>query len=159
MANTEMTTSMNAPLARPATFHTHAVRDTLSLGSEPQFFVKYSLERPHDTNLKKRIEAWRGIRGSYRFLASHRPYTYIHRPYFGHALDRALKLRVKQIRKLHPRNNTDTDTDVNPDTTYWHNLADQLRRVRDTSLPAFMKTWIDVAQDRALWKQIVYHSF
>ena len=89
---------------------------------------------------------------------------------FGHALDKALKLRAKQIRKLHPlininininTDNTNNGNNPNPDNTYWHDLTDQLCRVRTLrrGLPASTKTWIDAAQDRVLWKQIVYQRF
>ena len=68
-------------------------------------------------------------------------------------------------RKLHPLNinidNTNNGNNPNPDNTYWHDLTDQLCRVRTLrrGLPASTKTWIDAAQDRVLWKQIVYQRF
>ena len=73
---------------------------------------------------------------------------------FGHALNKALKLRAKQIRIRHP-NNTDNNNH------YWHNLADQLCRVKtlQRGFPASTKTWIDTAQDRELWRQIVNKQF
>ena len=89
---------------------------------------------------------------------------------FGHALDKALKLRAKQIRDRHPNTNSnaddnfDNDNDIpDPNVTYnyWHDLADQHCRVRTLrrGLPASTKTWRDIAQDRELWRQIVNQQF
>ena len=63
-------------------------------------------------------------------------------------------IRAKQIRIRHPNN-------IDNNNYYWHNLADQLCRVRtlQRGFPASTKTWIDTAQDRELWRQIVNKQF
>ena len=58
----------------------------------------------------------------------------------------------KQIHNRHPNNYYNN---------YWYDIAEQLCRVRTLrrGLPASTKTWIDIAQDRELWRQIVYQRF